>query len=587
MHISGKGTIALLALALALPACVDDDDGGNSTPPQWIYQDAQKPHPIAVVFVHGLIGDTKGTWTNGGKSFFDYLHDSPGVGDQVDIYAFGFTSKMVGDGSLKIGEAAIKLNEMIKDAGIDRYDQIVFVAHSMGGLITLRELISRPEVRAKVPLVVFYATPQEGAQIAKIGQLLKDNKAVRQMLPSDSNDYLEQLQEDWVNVRNGPVHPRVICAYETKPLPVLGVIVPKTTATRFCDQNASAIEDSDHVTLVKPNGLDHPSVVVLRNALKDYAMPALSDASWEPQKIDTATQPWSYVIEDAGGPNPVHFKNRARIAMPLSVRSLDGGFVPIQDDKPPLVQPNGEGGVELVLFNPLKTEYPLEVRLGRAPPRTLIARITDMDRAIAQRNALRDTTTQHMNAWIETGDNKARLEALPTEQRNEKFLALATESIAQLHPEMPESARLVLAADTLNTLGLSGGAAHALSTVEARYPEVAKTAGVRRLAGIVSARTGNDAVLEHVDVPAIPADEALKPADFSTATDAQRHHLDVFADHLRTIPATHAEGAVLKGDVAMAAGHDEAAARAYTEAQHVEATPVVRHRMRSAAEVHR
>jgi pimeloyl-ACP methyl ester carboxylesterase len=74
----------------------------------------------------------------------------------VDFYAFGFTSKMF---QRRLAEesarAAIKLNDYLQRDGVDKYDQIVFVAHSMGGLVTMRELISHPEIRAKTPLLVF------------------------------------------------------------------------------------------------------------------------------------------------------------------------------------------------------------------------------------------------------------------------------------------------------------------------------------------------------------------------------------------------------------------------------------------------
>ena len=71
---------------------------------------------VAVVFVHGLFGDTLGTWTHAnGGTFFKYLKASPQVGAQVDVFAFGFTSKMLGSGSLDIREAANKLHEKFVD----------------------------------------------------------------------------------------------------------------------------------------------------------------------------------------------------------------------------------------------------------------------------------------------------------------------------------------------------------------------------------------------------------------------------------------------------------------------------------------
>lgn len=561
--------------------------GVNDTDPQWVYRDPQKPNKVAVVFVHGIFGDTKGTWTHdNGTSFFDYLHEAPGVGDKVDIYAFGFTSKMIGAGSLKIGEAAVKLNDYLVADGVDKYDQIVFVGHSMGGLITMRELVSRQSIRDKVPLLVFYATPHEGSQITNIAKYVVNNEAVRQMFPVDANDYLQQLNEDWVTVRNGSPRPTMICAYEKKAIgPVL--VVPWASSTRNCDEIGSAIEDSDHMTIVKPNRARHPSVIVLVNALNKYVMPSLDDenTAWDTPNLRKDPEPWTYVIENAGKRNTVVFENRTAVPLRYSLAVDDQTFMlALPKDMPRTVAPGARDAVDLVLLNPLRNEYRLKLQLGSSPERIVVARIPDMAAAIAQRNELDVGTAQRINTFLATGDNEARFKALPAEQQHETLVTLANEAVASQQPGLPPEAQLVLTADTLTSLNLSNSAAVALGSVEQKYPETAKAASVRRLAGVVSTRTGKTDVLE-AGVPRVPEAEATKPVDLSTTTEAQRRELSTLADRLRTVPATEAEASVLKGDVLRASGDQAAAARVYTEASTVEATPVVRDRLRRASQL--
>jgi pimeloyl-ACP methyl ester carboxylesterase len=168
----------------------------NATDPQWVIQAA--PHAkVAVVFVHGVFGDTLGTWTNdNGETFFRLLRAQPDVGPQLDIFAFGFTSNMFERGSFDIREAANKLHDSLQYKGVLNYPTVVFVAHSMGGLVVLRDLLTRRELLDKVPLIVLYATPQEGAQIALIADYVAHNPALAQMLPADGNAYLQQLNDD-------------------------------------------------------------------------------------------------------------------------------------------------------------------------------------------------------------------------------------------------------------------------------------------------------------------------------------------------------------------------------------------------------
>lgn len=127
-------------------------DGTNTTDSTWVVRQ-QAPSRVAVVFVHGIFGDTIGTWTNpSGAKFFDLLNTVPGIAGKTDMLAFGFPSEMFRVGSFDIREAANRLQLRLSFHGVLDYQRIVFVAHSMGGLVVLRELLTHPEVRNRVPI---------------------------------------------------------------------------------------------------------------------------------------------------------------------------------------------------------------------------------------------------------------------------------------------------------------------------------------------------------------------------------------------------------------------------------------------------
>ena len=558
-------------------------DGNNVNAPGWVYPGKNK---IAVVFVHGSFGDTRGTWTNAArKTFFDYLHETHGVGDKVDIYAFGFTSEMIAGGSLKIGEAANKLHEFLAFHDVDDYEQIVFVAHSMGGLITMRELISHPEIARKTPLLVFYATPHEGSQITNIATHVVNNPAVRQMFPVDNNDYLQQLNEDWVRVKQSVPHPTMVCAYETADTGPTR-IVQWSSSTRNCDKPGIAIENTNHTTIVKPKGPEDTAVVVLVNALKEYVMPTMDPAAWDTPDFRDEQGQWTYDIRDINGRNGAVIANRGQIPQRYALELVDAAdMVMSPETMPRYVAPGARDEVRLILVNDLKPQYRMKLRLGSSPERMVLARIADMDAAVAARNDRKEATAETINTWLASGDNEAQFKLLPAPEQHQKLAEIADTAIARQHPDLSPSTRLLVTADTLAAMNLSNSAGAALTQMEARYPATAKLQSTRQLAGVVAAQTGRPDVLKTVEVRAVPLEEAAPAAELDSASNAQREAMSQLAERLRTIPATESEALLLRGDVLRASGEQEAAKQAYTEATQVEATPLSRARVRRASEL--
>src|SRR6476646_5387185 len=129
--------------------------------PHWVIQ--QKPRAkVALVYVHGVTGDMIGTWTaSNGKTFFDLVDENDATRGKADAFVFGFPSHFFKVGSFDIREAANRLHLQLKTQGVLDYPAIVFVAHSMGGLVVMRELLTNRDILPKVPVVVFYATPTE------------------------------------------------------------------------------------------------------------------------------------------------------------------------------------------------------------------------------------------------------------------------------------------------------------------------------------------------------------------------------------------------------------------------------------------
>jgi pimeloyl-ACP methyl ester carboxylesterase len=211
-----------------------------------------------IVFVHGLHSDPSSAWTNkAGVSWPDLIKGDETLRDftvatyRYDTPQFSRTST--------IAEIANRMLRQIDDKGIfSNFNEIYFIAHSMGGLVVKQILVdlNRPtqtDKLRKVKAVLFISTPAQGATLADVGAYLTLNPQVANMKPADLNAFLQTLEDQWQNLmreRQAPPFPQCFCAYETKP--TYGtVVVSRVYAATLCDQNSFAV-DENHAEIVKP-----------------------------------------------------------------------------------------------------------------------------------------------------------------------------------------------------------------------------------------------------------------------------------------------------------------------------------------------
>jgi triacylglycerol esterase/lipase EstA (alpha/beta hydrolase family) len=97
-----------------------------------------------------------------------------------DVYVYGYKSSCGGDSS-DITEIANRMGRQLQDDRFfDRYQEIDFITHSMGGLVTKRMLstFNTPTDSGKLQLVhtvLFIAVPASGAPVASLATWLTDN----------------------------------------------------------------------------------------------------------------------------------------------------------------------------------------------------------------------------------------------------------------------------------------------------------------------------------------------------------------------------------------------------------------------------
>ena len=616
---------ALLLILAALAGCPgernrggDDADAAvaNRTDPHWVYRHA--PHArVAVVFIHGLFGDTNGTWTPATPAdagFFNLLHAAPGVGDKVDIFAFGFTSKMFGSGSLNVREAASSLEESLKANGVLDYDSLVFVAHSMGGLVALRYLVRHRAELERVPLVVLYASPMDGADIASIARHVASNPALAQMFDGDGNEFLATLNEDWAAIP-AERRPKVRCAYETaRTGPVM--VVPRRSATRWCEGNLVAVGGANHIDIVKPDRATHPSMLVLANALDEVVFgTARQPLVQAPDFRENAAGEWLYDFRAGSAANRAALVNAGPRALSYRIgRASDDKLLVTPRPTPRPIPVGGREELELFLLEPgqPRPEYTFELDIAPMGPRTVRVRVDDPAALQRMHASMSEAALAGAGDFAEA--NRDRLNQLPESEQQQALADAARRSLSRWYGDLPESAQWLLTANALAATPFDSLSAAALRKVEDSAPAVAEAPAVQAIARDV-ARRSNLRVFRDIE-PASP--QAGQDRESATGSDAGARdnpaqgdagasmsgeapassvhliqqantpRLRAAATQLQGVSSQRQASLVLQGDLHRSIGQAEAAHAAYETAASISATPAVRQRLRVVdAEVER
>jgi hypothetical protein len=208
-----------------------------------------------VVFVNGVWGDAVSSWQNSDGFYWPLMLANDNEFSNVDIYIHSFDSPRITIAQ-NIDELAKSMTDhLMVDGVLEKHDQVVFVCHSMGGLVTRAFLLKVRPAPNKVPMIYFYSTPTTGANIAAIGSHLSQNPQLRDMLPLKEDGYLADLQDAWLATADDPrvSYPTTIasyCAYEL--LDTFGFrVVERQSATNLCNRETRGIR-ANHLDIVKP-----------------------------------------------------------------------------------------------------------------------------------------------------------------------------------------------------------------------------------------------------------------------------------------------------------------------------------------------
>ncbi len=236
-----------------------------------------------IVFIHGLIGDDT-TWTNGaGRSFGDLLLEHERIRGAYDIGYFSYYTRLfdAAHGLKTVGGALGKLFgikrvarvsldiESIRDVLVTElavkcmgYEGIVFIAHSMGGLVAKSAILEmeRGECSHKIKMFLSLAVPHNGSNLAVIGRALSSNVQISNLAPL--SEAIHELNSEWVQMEPREL-PRTVY-FQGK----YDAIVPETSSIGFERQKAEVLYfEGDHFSIAKPESVTETLFMAVQQLL--------------------------------------------------------------------------------------------------------------------------------------------------------------------------------------------------------------------------------------------------------------------------------------------------------------------------------
>ena len=220
----------------------------------------------AIVFVHGFGGDSSGTWGN----FPKYLVESPAL-KGWDVYSLGYKTGLAPDfkglwsGNPSVSTIANYIYTRAYRGKLERYKALVFIAHSMGGLVVQRALLDYKELLERTSHVFLFGTPSAG--LRKAGWFKWFKRQVDDL--ADNGAFIPKLRADWENLWPKEPPPKfwTVAGDSDEFVPAISSLEPFPIEQRF-------VVPGNHLEIVKPSAADALPVEIIVKGIQGQAAPA-------------------------------------------------------------------------------------------------------------------------------------------------------------------------------------------------------------------------------------------------------------------------------------------------------------------------
>jgi pimeloyl-ACP methyl ester carboxylesterase len=198
----------------------------------------------AITYVHGFTGSGPSSWSDLAPRLCS--HAQLGRWDGWTLtYASSWLPDISGiwSADAKLEILALRLASDLAKGVLERYEALVLIAHSMGGLVVQKALVDHPEIAERTHTVILFGTPSAGLAKARSVRFWKRQLADM----ARGGPFISQLRADWTRKFDAGAPFRFLAVAGEKDQ----FVPPESSIAPFpADQRAAVA--GNHVTMIHP-----------------------------------------------------------------------------------------------------------------------------------------------------------------------------------------------------------------------------------------------------------------------------------------------------------------------------------------------
>jgi hypothetical protein len=247
---------------------------------------SKKGNNSVILFIHGFTSGND-TWKYNEDSLPKQLLLEEEIEHNFDIACISYFTKLMDFQKTRSSMSILKLlfrqksEYVAKNKGVialsdilhsqiqlnlDGYENIIIIAHSMGGLIAKSCILRNADLYGnsdKIKLFLSLAVPHHGSNWANIGKLLFGNKQIIDLAPL--SETLDKLNREWLDRKE--IMPKTIYFYGKD-----DVVVPEVSAIALgSDKFCQIACDDDHFSIAKPDRLSKNCFIGIKKNILDFS----------------------------------------------------------------------------------------------------------------------------------------------------------------------------------------------------------------------------------------------------------------------------------------------------------------------------